>query len=131
MSHQYQMMNDEELDQRQLGLGIVPRGRLVGYHAGDHEGELLTRPFVLTAPWIFLNADAARGEVKAAVARGTGEPVPGLGKADFTPVTANGLALPMTWRGQEQLNKLVGQRIRLRLSVRASAVYGFRMGRSD
>ncbi len=128
MSHQYQMMNDEKLDKRQLGLGIVQRGRLVGYHAGDHEGELLTRPFVLTSPRIFLNADATRGAIKAAVAFGTGKPVPGLGKADFIPVTANGLDLPMTWRGQKQLDKLVGQRIRLRLAVRAGAVYGFRMG---
>ena len=128
MSHQYQMMNDEQFDNRQVGLGTVPRGRLVGYHAGDHEGELLTRPFVLTAPRLLLNANAAGGEIKAAVAHGTGKPVSGLGKADFAPVTADGLDLPMTWRGQEQLDKLVGQRIRLRLSVRAGAVYGFRMG---
>ena len=129
MSHQYQMMNDEKLDKRQIGLGIVPRGRLVGYHAGDHEAELLTRPFVLTAPRLFLNADAACGEVKAAVAHGSGKPIAGLRKSDFIPVTANGLDLRMAWRGQEQLNNLVGQQIRLRLSVRAGAVYGFRMGR--
>ena len=127
MSHQYQMMNDEKLDKRQIGLGIVPRGRLVGYHAGEQKGELLTRPFVLTSPQLFLNADAANGEIKAAVAHSTGKPIPGLGKSDFIPITANGLDLPMKWHGQKELDELVGQRIRLRLTVRNGAVYGLQM----
>ena len=84
MSHQYQMMNDEKLDKRQIGLGIIPRGRLVGYHAGDAEGELLTRPFVLKTPHLCLNADAPQGQIKAAVARGDGKPVPGLTKGSIS-----------------------------------------------
>ena len=127
MSHQYQMMNDEKLDQRQIGLGIIPRGRLVGYHAGDAEGELLTRPFVLKTPHLCLNADAPRGEITAAVARGDGRPVPGLTKEDFAPVTGDGPDLPMVWREEDRLAALVGQPIRLRLSVRAGAIYGVRM----
>ncbi|MBT3378527.1 MAG: hypothetical protein HN742_25025 [Lentisphaerae bacterium] len=128
MSHQYQMMNDETLDQRQIGLGIIRRGRLVGYHAGEAEGELLTRPFMLTAGQLFLNADASGGEIKAAVAQGNGKPVPGLGKEDFTPISGDGLELPMVWGEPGKLAELVGQRIRLRIAVRTGAIYGLQMG---
>lgn len=130
MSHQYQMMNDDKLDQRQIGLGIVPRGRLVGYHAGAAEGELLTRPFVLTAPRLYLNAAVAGGEVKAAMAHGSGAPIPGLSKADCRPVTGDGPALPMVWGDGQQLAGMVGQHVRLRLSVRSGAVYAVSMSDS-
>ena len=128
ISHQYQMMNDTKLDKRQIGLGIVRRGRLVGYHAGEADGELLTRPFVLTGPQLFLNASATDGEIRIAVAQGDGKPIPGLGKDDFRPISDDGLRLPMVWREPEQLAKLVGQKIRLRISVRAGAIYGFQAG---
>ena len=40
-------MNKEKSIKMRLGLGVAKRGRLVGYHAGEAEGELLTRPFLL------------------------------------------------------------------------------------
>ena len=43
MTHNYTMRTDDKRVKMRIGLGTVKRGRLVGYHAGDDEGELLTR----------------------------------------------------------------------------------------
>lgn len=126
MSHGYKMMNDEKLDKRQIGIGIVKRGRLVGYHAGKAEGELLTRPFLLDKPCLVLNADAAAGEIKAALAHADGRPVVGFSKAEFAPVRENGLDLPMRWKGKRDLSSLVGKRLRVRITVKNGALYGLR-----
>jgi hypothetical protein len=126
MSHQYKMMNDERLDKRQIGLGTVRRGRLVGYHAGPAEGELLTRPFLLDKPQLLLNADAANGEIRAALAFSDGTPVPGCSKDDFEPLHEDGLDLPLRWNGKPDLSDLVGKSVRVRIAVQNGALYALR-----
>jgi len=127
MSHGYKMMTHDKTIKMRLGLGIIKRGRLVGYHAGDDEGELLTRPFTLEHPHLLLNADAAGGDVRAALAHGDGRPVPGFAKSDSEPIRANGLDLPLRWEGKTDLSSLVGQEIRLRIAARNAALYALRM----
>jgi len=126
ISHQYKMMNDAELDKRQIGIGIVKRGRLVGYHAGEADGELLTRPFLLDKPRLLLNADAANGEIKAALAYGDGTPVAKCSMQEFEPIREDGLDLPMRWQGKADLSALVGKKIRVRIAVRNGVLYGLR-----
>ncbi len=127
MSHGYKMMTDDKTIKMRLGLGIIKRGRLVGYHAGDDEGELLTRPFVLERPCLLLNADAAQGQVRAALVHGDGRPVPGFTKNDCEPIREDGLDLPLRWKGKADLSGFVGQKVRLRLAARNAALYALRM----
>jgi hypothetical protein len=109
-----------------IGLGTVKRGRLVGYHAGDDEGELLTRPFLLDKPRLLINADAANGQVTAGLAREDGRPISGYSNKQFQPVGEDGLDLPMRWSGKNDLTDLVGKRIRVRIAVKNAAIFGLR-----
>lgn len=127
MSHGYKMMTNEKTVKMRLGLGIVKRGRLVGYHAGDDEGELLTRPFILDKPCLLLNANAARGQVRAALAHGDGRPVRGCAKDDCEPISQDGLDLPLRWKGKADLSDLTGKKVRLRIAARNAALYAIRM----
>jgi len=127
MSHGYKMMTNDKTLKMRLGLGIIKRGRLVGYHAGDDEGELITRPFVLGKPNLLLNANASGGQVRAALAHGDGRPVPGCTRDDCEPITQDGLDMPLRWKGKGDLGNLVGQQVRLRIAARNAAIYAVRM----
>jgi len=109
---------------RGVGLATVPRGRLVGYVAKQAPGELLTRPFPLSGPELTLNADAAKGEVKAGLADEGGVPIGGLTLQHAQPIRCNGLDLPLQWKGKRSLNHLIGQTVRLRITATNAALYG-------
>lgn len=123
MTHNYKIMNKEKTLKMSLGLGIVKRGRLVGYHAGKAKGELLTRPFVLDKPHLTLNADAANGEVLASLSNEDGTPIPGYSMGQFVPVRKDGLNIPLRWKGKNTLDDIVGRKVRLRLAAKNSALY--------
>ncbi len=127
MSHNYKIMNKEKTLKMRLGLGIVRRGRLVGYHAGEAEGELLTRPFVLDRPQLMLNTNAALGEVKAALACGDGTPVPGCSMKQAEPIRKDGLDLPLRWKNNADLRKFVGKKVRLRVAAKNAVLYAVSM----
>ncbi len=109
---------------RGVGLATVPRGRLVGYVATQAPGELLTRPFPLSGPELTLNADAAKGEVKAGLADEGGSPIGGLTLQDAQPIRCNGLDLPLQWKGKRTLDHMIGQTVRLRITAKNAALYG-------
>ncbi len=127
MTHNYTMRTDDKSVKMRIGLGTVKRGRLVGYHAGEDEGELLTRPFLLDKPRLLLNADAANGEVTASLAMEDGRPIPGFSKKEFQPIRQDGLDLPMRWSGKNDLAELVGKKIRVRIAAKNAALYALRM----
>lgn len=130
MNHSYKMMNDEKRVSYRLGLATVKRGRLVGYHAPPEAGdkaELLTRPFVLDKPHLRINADAAEGEVRAALATEAGTPIHRCSLKECQPVRQDGLALPIRWKRRSDLSDLVGKKVRLRISAKRAALYGLSM----
>ena len=90
--------NKGESRKSALGLGVVCRGRLVGYHASPEAGELaelLTRPFMLDRPQLRINADAANGGVKVTVATEDGLPISGFSAKDAQPIREDSLGLPL------------------------------------
>jgi len=112
---------------RGVGLATLPRGRLVGYVAKQAPGELLTRPFRLSGPKLTLNADVAKGEVKAGLADEGGAPIGGLTAQDAEPIRGDGLDLPLQWKGDRTLDHLVGKTVRLRITAKNAALYGLGM----
>ena len=123
ITHNYTFRTKDKDVKMRIGLGIVKRGRLAGYHAGDDEGELLTRPFLLDRPRLLLNANAKDGEVRAALAAEDGKPIPGCSKEDCEPIRQNGLDLSIRWKNRADLRDLVGKKIRLRIAARNAALY--------
>ncbi len=124
MTHNYKIMNKEKSLKMRLGLGIVKRGRLVGYHAGEVEGELLTRPFLLDKPRLTLNADAVKGEIKVALTGEDGTPIPGFSMKQAEPIRKNDLEIPLRWKGGANLGNLTGRQVRLRIAARNATLFG-------
>ena len=114
-------------DRQGLGVATLPLGRFVGYVAGDERGETLTRPFTLTDPSLFLNADAADGEVRAGLTDVNATWLSGFTYDEAAPLHGDGLDLPLTWRGAD-LRSLVGRTVRLRVTARKAALYAFAVG---
>ncbi len=112
---------------RGVGLATLPRGRLVGYVAKQAPGELLTRPFRLSGPKLTLNADAAKGEVKAALVDEGGAPFAGLNLPKAQPIRGDGLDLPLQWKSKDALAPLVGTTVRLRIAATNATLFGFGM----
>ena len=126
-NHNYEIMNKEKVHKMSLGLGVVKRGRLVGYHAGEAKGELLTRPFLLEKPQLLLNTDAADGEVSAALASEDGTPISKYSREQCEPIRIDGLDVPLRWKGNPELGDLVGKKVRLRITARKAVLYAVRM----
>jgi len=126
----------------QIGGLRLKRGRLVGYHTGmqrpdvelkagravptawANRGELLTRPFLFDGSAIHLNADAGKGHVVAEICDPDGKSLPGFSREEASPLQADGVRLPLTYRGSPSLAGLRGQTIRLRLHLESAAVFG-------
>lgn len=109
-----------------LRMSSLPRDRWVAYAAGEQEGELLTH--VLPRPeHLALNAAVEHGgSIRAELLDPDGLPLPGRTLAESEPVTGDGLALPLRWRGREAaLDPGEGAAgVRLRLTCRRARVYG-------
>ncbi len=123
MNHNYGIMNREKSVRMSIGLGIVKRNRLVGYHAGKAKGELLTRPFLLEKTQMRLNANAANGEVRASLSNEDGTPIPGYSMKESEPVREDGLNIPLRWKGKASLEDCLGRKVRLRLRTTKAALY--------
>ena len=113
---------------RGMGAVRLPRGRLVGYTAGEVAGDLITRPFKWANSELFLNTDAAGGSVEVAICNASGSPIKGFTRNDVEPIRNDGLRVPVSLKGGAQLASLRGRELRLRIYARQAAVYGFSMG---
>ncbi len=131
MNHSYKMMNDRKTIDYGLGLATLPKGRLAGYRASPeagNKGELLTRPFLVAKPGLTINADAAGGEVRAALANEDGAAIPGRSAKEAVPIRADGLTLSLRWKNGGDVSDLVGRRVRLRISAQNATLFGLGQG---
>ena len=95
----------------------------VSLDAGETPGTVETAPLSPDGRRLLVNADAARGELRAEVLDPSGAPVPGCRLSDCLPVTGDGVRQTVRWRTRDALPPRSGIRIRFRFS-RAS-LYSF------
>ena len=126
--HSRKRSRKELAEYRAMGAVRLPRGRLVGYRAGVRPGDLITKSFTWTGGELFLNADAANGTVEVAVCNAGGNPVKGFAKSEASPIQADGVRVPVTFRTNASLASLRGRELRLRIHVKRATVYGFSVG---
>ena len=103
----------------------------VSLHVGEDIGELLTRPFALREPEIFVNADVAQGVLKLEVCEMSGAPIEGFRLEDCQPVTGNGIALKVRWSEGADGSKIVQHPIRLRVRAQRADLYSVWMPNGD
>lgn len=108
------------LDAVQYGWASWPKGRLSAVRA-DGEGRFFTFPFEVKGRALRLNARTATGgEIRVGIVD-----TPGRSVADCTPITGDGLALPVHWHGEDAVGLPDGQPITLEFRLRAADLFGF------
>lgn len=106
------------------GTAMWPKGRLVALQC-DEEGEFATVAVLPRGERIRLNASVKpTGYIKVAVRRfGTGEDVAGRTFNDADRIVGDGLAMPVTWQGEDSLEH-EGSAVILRFQLRQAKLYG-------
>jgi hypothetical protein len=106
------------------GIATWPKGRLVALQC-DEEGEFATVAVIPRGDRIRLNASVQpSGYIKTAVRRfGTGDDVAGRTFDDADRIVGDGLAIPVTWKGEDTLNH-EGTAVILRFQLRQAKLFG-------
>jgi hypothetical protein len=109
-----------------IGLAKLPRDGFVSINGGPAGGMLLTRPMAFAGRKLHVNAHVARGgELTVAVLDYRGAPEPGYRHEDCLPVKANGIDLPVSWRGKTDLAEMAGSDVRLQFRLRNAKLFSF------
>ena len=106
-----------------LGMASLRRD---GFASMDGTGELTTKLLTVTkdAKYLFVNADAAEGALRAEILSPDGTPLEGFTATDCTPITTNTCASALSWRGGD-LSFLQGKGFRIRFVQENSRLYAF------
>ncbi len=106
------------------GMATWPRGRLVALQCDD-EGSFATVAVIPRGDRIRVNASVKpTGSIQVAVRRfGTGEDIPGRTFSESDRLIGDGLALPVTWRGDGDLNHQ-GDPVVLRFQLKQAKLFG-------
>jgi hypothetical protein len=111
-----------------IGLGKLRLDGFVSMDAGAEEGELVTRPLRFDDPALFVNADAARGQIRVEVLDEAGQPVAGFRKEDNVAIERDAIRAPARWRSAADLSSLRGRTVRLKFYIRQASLYSFAFG---
>ena len=78
-------------------LAIMPEDHWASFDASPEEGWMLAGPWTLPNR-MFINADAEGGSIEVEFLDAYEQSLPGLGRGDCTPVTANGKDQEVKWK---------------------------------
>lgn len=116
-----------------IGLGLLRRDGFVSLDAGDEEGYILSKPFVMQGKPLHVNARVEpRGEMTASVK--TGHALDPNAPASITdvegfecsePIAGDSTDRRVHWAGDRALSELAGKVCRLRFKLRKAKFYSF------
>jgi hypothetical protein len=107
------------------GLVTLRRDGFVSMDAGDSPGALTTRPITFKGKHLFVNVDAAHGELCAEVLDPKGRALGPFTKEDCLPVRADETIAAVRWKSAAGLLSLTGRPVRFRFHLRGGSLYAF------
>ena len=107
------------------GLATLRRDGFASMDAGDQPATLTTRPVSFSGSYLFINASASGGSVRAEVLDEQGQPVKGFELADCMPFEADSTRQMLSWRSGRTLADLAGRPVRLRFELARAQLYAF------
>lgn len=107
------------------GLAILRRDGFASMEAGENTGTLTTRPLVFKGKYLFINSDAAGGEIRVAVLTENGERIAAYQHNRCIPITTNRTIQPVRWAEAFDLSALAGKPVRFRFHVTNAKLYAF------
>ncbi len=101
---------------------------------GENGGEILTRPLVFSGKYLFVNADAPNGSVKAELRDAEGNPIEPFTFENCEGVSADSTIAKMKWRGagaDSSLAKLANIPTRIAFKISGGKLYSFWVSRDE
>ncbi len=106
-------------DERQIGLARMPRDRYVAREADLNLGTLLTKPVILNASSMTVNAKIV-GELRIRLLDENGQP---LRNFDWVALKGDGVDLPVPWKGD--LKSLKRKPVQIEFQLKFAQLFGF------
>lgn len=106
-------------DERQIGLARMPRDRYVSRDADLNIGRLLTKPLVLDAPTVTVNANVV-GTMRVRLLAADGKPKRGF---DWVELRGDSVAHPVPWKGS--VGSVGKEAVRLEFELKDAQLFGF------
>ena len=114
------------------GLAILRRDGFASMAAGEQEGTLTTRPVRFSGKYLFVNVDAAQGELRVEILEETGQPppaaragIPPFTRENAVPIRTDKTLEQVQWKGKPDLSTLAGRPVRFRFHLRNGRLYAF------
>ncbi|MBN1347661.1 MAG: hypothetical protein JXQ73_33550 [Phycisphaerae bacterium] len=117
--------HDEVQNTGAIGLGTLRVDGFVSLDAGDVVGTLTTKLLRLAGKALYVNANAALGEVRVEILGGDGRAMDSFSKDGCVALAADGIGQAVGWRGAHDLSSIGGMPVRLRFHLRNAALYAF------
>ena len=102
------------------GLATLRRDGFASMDAADQEGALTTRPVRFSGKHLFVNLDAAMGQLRVEALDRDGRV-----RATSVPVRADNTRQAVSWKRAGDLSKLAGQPVRFRFHLKNGRLYAF------
>ena len=109
-----------------VGLAWFGRDRWAALTVGQDGGEFVSEPIEVGGERLLLNADAEFGDVQIQLLEEFAGPIEGYGVTEADQLDADGVDLPVTWRGDGSLAALRGRRVRVHVKAARASIYAFR-----
>jgi hypothetical protein len=106
-------------------LATLRRDGFVSYDADQDEGTLTTRPVRFKGRYLFVNADAAGGELRAEILDADGQVIAPFDHESCIQFHGDSTLAQLRWQGADDLSRLAGQPVRFRFYLRRGSLYAF------
>jgi hypothetical protein len=108
-----------------LGIATWPRDRFVGLRAGSSQGQLAVKTSV-GGRSLYVNANAAGGELAVELAEPDGKPIPGFEAAKAQVISSDSLDHVVNWKGNLLLSRLQGKAVQVNFSMTNAEIFSLR-----
>jgi len=107
------------------GLAVLRRDGFASMDAGDTEGTLTTRPVMFHGKYLFVNADADKGELRVEVLDKDGKVIKPFTRSKCTRVRVDKTLQAVKWGRKAELSALAGQPVRFRFHLKNARLFSF------
>lgn len=95
--------------------------------AGYSGGEMTTKPFIFDGGTLELNySTSAAGEILVELLDENGNKLPGFSKEECQPIIGNEISRTVYWNKSNDLTKLAGKPIKMRIYLKDADIYSFK-----
>jgi hypothetical protein len=127
--------SDAALQTGGVALATLKRDRFASLETGiDDAGphRMITRPFVVSHPRLYLNAATwSQGGIRAEVLTRAWQPIPGFTEAEARTIQGDALDHPARWSDRADLSALLGQEVRLKFHMTRARIHAMTLSHAE